>query len=360
MDQRNGLADRLFDAEDRVRELEDRQDNQNQNQANMANNGNQDDDDFDEVRGLDNLIRPTKFSGFSDEDARAHLSRFDKWCDLKNHGEEARRRAFSLLFDENALTWYERLDDEVKENWQQLRDAFRNKYDTDESRENQHRSFIERRQLPTESTFTYIKEMQKLGNKLDRTEADIILNIVNGLLPAIRDKLLFCDVSTFAKLERAARAAESISKTEKGVSTVDPIKSVSDPVVKQLMSADRVAREAISETLAELTTAIRDMKKANKGIARDVSAAVGAQLDNAVPPPPPPVSRNNNNNRQGNSMPPMRRNWPARTATGRVQMSGACFYCNTPGHRIVDCRKRKADEMRNSVQRPGLNTRGPA
>lgn len=280
----------------------------------------------DPFRGLDSLIRPSVFNGYSSEDAQGHLDKFNLWTELREIQEDdiRKRQAFALLLRENALAWYKTLREDTINNWDALVHAFRERFTAPEMKMTQNRDLMERKQAPSESVDEYMKQMQKLANSVGKPETDIVYTIIQGFKPAIRDKLLMSDITSYNQLERLARAAERCV----GSHTSD---SSTDALAKTLMAADKSKNDAFTSVMKEMVNVLRD------SYSKPVNAATALQGDNsALQTQAPPIVQ-------------------SRTTTGRARFQGNCFYCKKPGHRAADCRMRKADEMRNSVQKPTLN-----
>lgn len=347
----NEALDRILQGEERIDELL----QQIQEVPNMADPQDNAVDDELNVRGLEALIRPTKFTGYTSDDTQDFLDKFDGWAELKNYDNARRLRLFPRLLESVAKNWFEDLEEDVQDNWDQLRAAFEGKFNAPDAKMSRYRQLRQRRQKKDESVEEYIKSMQKLGSSLGKAEQDLIYSIIEGLSDPIKDQLALHDITSFGQLDRLAQAAEDRVNRGKGSVNEASKAGPEAAVVKQLLATEKANRETLVTLLTEIASTINDVKRAQKNLTHEVNVVADNQTVLSRR-----QQRNNNGFQPNNRMPPMQPNWAPRTATGRPMMRGPCFYCQKAGHRIADCQKRKADEMRGSSQRPGLNNRGPA
>ena len=69
-------------------------------------------------------LRPTSFNGLASEDADLFLS-YSEFCNMDDQGKA---RIFRLMVEQVAEVWYNSLPEAVRVNWQQLQEAFNQKY----------------------------------------------------------------------------------------------------------------------------------------------------------------------------------------------------------------------------------------
>ena len=287
---------------------------------------------IDPLHALDSLIRPGEFNGYSNEDASAHLEKFESWIALKGIQDEHRMaRAFRLLMRENALAWLKSLEQNVVNNWDALRDAFITKFAAPENKMTKNRDLMERKQGPNESVDEYIKQMQKLANYLEKSETDVVYMIIQGFRPSIKEKLLMTDITNFQQLERLARVAER---------SLASASSTDDVVLKSLMAAEK----SRSDTFTDVTSKLISLLDKKIDVNNVATPSVQPQYVQVQPQATDRTTTGRPRQRPG----------------GPVRIQGNCWFCQKPGHRSRDCRARKADEMRNSVQKPNLNQNGSA
>ena len=73
-------------------------------------------------------LRPASFKGLASEDADHCMKRFLSYSEFCNMDDQRKARIFRLMVEQAAQVWYNSLPEAVRENWQQLQEAFNQKY----------------------------------------------------------------------------------------------------------------------------------------------------------------------------------------------------------------------------------------
>ena len=200
-------------------------------------------------------FRPPTFKGLANEDADRWLKRFTSYADYCNMDNEKKSRAFRLMVDGAAEVWLNGLADAVKQDWDQLRAAFTEKYINANNvawlKEQGLLARVQGRQEPVE---VYITDVRQKCNQLQKGEMETKSIILRGLLPEIKAFVIGHQPETLDDLEAKARLAESIES------------------MKPKPNYDRVnmMQEAYDKNLGDLSKSISDLQETVRQQNRDI------------------------------------------------------------------------------------------
>ena len=130
-------------------------------------------------------VHVTKFADHSHEDPNKFLDELDSYLILHGirlNAADRRCAALHLHLTGPALSWYQRLTDQVKFNWQALRYAFLQRYN---DMERTYRTDIEKFHSlalqPTQRIEDFYAVVLDLGTRLQLTDRDIMYRFIAGL-----------------------------------------------------------------------------------------------------------------------------------------------------------------------------------
>lgn len=130
-------------------------------------------------------VHITKFAGHSHEDPNKLLDDLDSYLILhgiKMNVTDRRCVALHLHLTGPALSWYQRLDDQVKYNWQALRNAFLQRYnDMERTYSTDIEKFHSLTLKPAQHIEDFYSIVLNLGTRLQLGVRDIMYRFIAGL-----------------------------------------------------------------------------------------------------------------------------------------------------------------------------------
>lgn len=243
-------------------------------------------------------MRPTMFNGKKTEKARQWWSAFDRYANFAGIEGENKAQLLGMMLSGIALLWYDALPDDVKEDPEQLEEAFREKYiDAAPDRLQHHIDAMAKSQQDSETVEEYAAEAKTRLHNLGFNAAQQISIIINGLRPDIRSVVLqhlpFETVD--ALVSKAKNVEQALKNYVKGLPTTEKKEAPKEDGVK----------EAIQKLTANVTAMQRAMEsKDQRGNGN------GA----------PRYQQHRGNPRQDGP-------------------SKRCYLCNSPGHLQRDCQQ---------------------
>lgn len=144
-------------------------------------------------------------------DASLWLRRFDIYTKAKGLNDEQIITTFPLYMKNAAILWFDSLAEETKGNLANLKKAFLSRYSPLSAggwREIE--EFISRKQQPHESVEEFAEAVNRLGSKVEKTDADKKEVIIRGLHPQIRQYVLTHEHDTLKKVMENALKAQSL------------------------------------------------------------------------------------------------------------------------------------------------------
>ena len=162
------------------------------------------------------FINPTFFSGLPTEDPRDWLTYLQDWVKYKNLNESAQARLLPLLFKGAARSWFIQLDDDQKDTFDHLKEAFEKRYfPTDLSKWQTMSDMWSRKQSKKESVDDYVTAVLKMARVANMDDKDTQrYAIIKGLLPDIRRHVLQQNPDSLAAVIAAAKVAEQSMRTD--------------------------------------------------------------------------------------------------------------------------------------------------
>ena len=152
-------------------------------------------------------LKLEKFSGKSNEDAKSWLMQFAQYSTCYGLDAETKANVFSFHLQDHARIWYNSLSDSIKNNWQSLEAAFKQRFTED--RDTLDLSILQINQSVNETVLDYLCRLQKNAALNPKVDEDLLLAIaVNGLRSEIRQIVINKEPKNFADLRRFATIAE--------------------------------------------------------------------------------------------------------------------------------------------------------
>lgn len=133
--------------------------------------------------GPSKAVHITKFAGHSHEDPIKFLDKLDSYLILHRiemNATDRRCAALQLHLTGPALSWYKRLDDQVKYNWQALRNAFLQRYNVME-RTYSTGKFHSLNLKPAQRIEDFYSVVLNLGARLQFADREIMYRFIAGL-----------------------------------------------------------------------------------------------------------------------------------------------------------------------------------
>ncbi len=228
---------------------------------------------------------PTPFYGYSTDDPKAFIDRFNTYATLQSMEDGRKISACRMLLQGPADIWYLSLPEASKATWEAFKTAFLEAFGGSETQWLLEQKMEDRKMLPGETVETYINDVRKLGNRAGASDTDIKRALVRGLTPELR---------SFVISQNPKTLDETISKIKIG----------------ETAKVGEGSAALNSATVKELKTHLQkwedDQKKALASIKMDIKEA----------------SPYNGGSMDRNSM--------------------RCFNCNMPGHFAKECTMRPA------------------
>ena len=295
-------------------------------------------------------LRPSSFRGQVNEDANRWLKRFLSYAEYCNMNNQKKVRIFRLMLEGAAEVWYNGLPNAIRGNWDQLENAFTEKYiDANHLNWLKEQGLFARVQAPGENVESYVTDVRQRCNQLQKGDAETRSIIIRGLLPAIKAFAIGQQPETLDDLETKANLAESI----------EDIKPRSLPVDKVNM-----IQETYDKGIGELTAALNRMRDEVRQQARDMQYL----RNNLRFQTPSRRFSDPSFNTRGNYQPYCQRCNKAGhnpgNCTRRPQPGDlTCYFCNRRGHLKRNCpelgKTRIGLQLRqnfsSSNNRPSLN-----
>ena len=284
-------------------------------QANQNENENQNDNEEQEANEERNLrvikteaAKPFTFSGSTD-DVKDFFERFNECCHFNNWRANETTRALPLYLKGDAKVFYRTLEQEVKDDMQQLEERFIEKFDTPESRWQLRTELFSLRQ--SDDLDAYISKLTSITQKLntdDQTKLDLF---IQGLKPSLKKHILMSQPRDFEAAVRTAKMKDSFTDDTKMDKLVDKFSKLMNEQTERLNYIQHpAARRANEPGYGRRTYTDRDFQELQEEVRR--------LKRNKYRPPFPP-------------------NYPRSTRTTNAQV--VCNYCYRVGHTSHTCRR---------------------
>ena len=180
-------------------------------------------------------LRPAAFKGLASEDADRWMKRFLSYSEFCNMDDQRKTRIFRLMVEQAAEVWYNGLAEAVRNNWQQLHDAFTQKYiNANNLNWLKEQGLFARVQGHGESVESYITDVRQRCSQLQKGEAETRSIILRGLLPGIKAFVIGQQPANLEEVELKAKLAESIENLKPKDTSSDRVNLMQDTYNKSL------------------------------------------------------------------------------------------------------------------------------
>ena len=180
-------------------------------------------------------LRPASFKGLASEDADRWMKRFLSYSEFSNMDDQRKARIFRLMVEQAAEVWYNSLPEAVRGNWQQLQEAFNQKYiNANNLHWLKEQGLFARVQGREESVESYITDVRQRCSQLQKGEAETRSIILRGLLPGIKAFVIGQQPADLEEVELKAKLAESIENLKPKDASSDRVNLMQDTYNKSL------------------------------------------------------------------------------------------------------------------------------
>ena len=251
-------------------------------------------------------VQPKPFSGSTNTDIFAFLTKFDRFAAFFAWDEPKRLQALPLFLEGRALGFYDTLPEQTRNSFQLLQAALRNHFSPPSLRMLERTALNQRRMREGETLDTYTDDVNAKCRRLNLADADCLQIFVQGLKNDLKEYVLLQQPLTFLEAQNAAQLKQAASQS---VSTNTSLENlITDSVRKIQLSNSVAALQPQPSEVSELKREINSLR---------------SQLRNLT------MEQHDYNTRKNGYS--FRNNGRG----GKTQLT--CFRCNRAGHIMRDC-----------------------
>lgn len=191
------------------------------------------------------------FQGLASEDAQTWWNRFERLSNFHKWSAQKRGDAFLLYMRGPAETWAKTLDSAILHDDAQdstkLKDAFVKKFSHKATTFLLETKFHERKMAPSESVEHFVRDLQDIGQKLDKSDAEIQSQFLRGLTPRLKTLVLVQSPETLTDATQLAMVAETVNKEQQQaekVSVESAMALLTDKMSSLTSKLDTVQKDA--------------------------------------------------------------------------------------------------------------------
>ena len=181
-------------------------------------------------------IRNLRFTG--EGDPISFLDKFELFTAFQKKNARQKAAMLPIYFEGVALTWYKELPEEIKKDYEDLKDAFLNRFNSPDLKWVREQKVLERSQGPQESVDQYLNDMNTLCSTLEKEPNERMSLTLKGLRPEIKKFVITNRPKSLSELESWARLAYQL-----GIGATDSASEL-------LLQETRGLREEINELKA--------------------------------------------------------------------------------------------------------------
>ena len=204
--------------------------------------------DYDQQKEIISLLtaflrKPTSdhvqlpaFNGEESDDIGIYFEDLDAIAEFHGWNEKAKVDAIPLTLHKHAKMFYLTLPDNVRRNYQNVRNAFKNHFDPPEIKWQKRNQLYSSKQ-ESKTLEEFINELDTLAFKVgvaDETKRDIF---INGLKNNLKQYVLLKQPFTYADAISAARLKNSISGDSEEITVLKEIKEIIEIMAKQQITS---------------------------------------------------------------------------------------------------------------------------
>ena len=292
-------------------------------------------------------VQPEVFSGQDPaQDAQHWLERLRLYSEANDYTPIQTILLFTLLLRDVAERWFRSLDQNVREDWELLKNAFLQEYHKAPSLWLIRQKLATRKLLPNEDINKYINDIMKWCTKLNCKEESIMAYLVNGLTPSIRAKIIQSDPQTLTQVMKSLRLAEACRAIESNSARIKMCNS--DDISERNLDLCKATIDTVNERLTPLTEKLETVLNLHQQAPNDVMC--GRQIDVSTTAPLVDVNTTAQrysmavaqsapwNNRRTPVTPIKTQTIaPRRFQNNAQRTSSVCYGCGRAGHFMRDC-----------------------
>ena len=185
---------------ERIDNITTTQRNVQQNVQQIRNNG-----------GEMNDVKNT-YSGYSAEDGRSWLEKYEAKGQIHGWNDQRKAQGFRLGLTGPAEVWYQELPQATKGDYTALRQAFRDKFITQQNRWVLEGILQRRKQGSNETVEAYSADMRRYFFQLEKGPVERLTLYVNGLRDGIKVFVMGQNPDNLEDAEKAARLGETVAE----------------------------------------------------------------------------------------------------------------------------------------------------
>ena len=137
--------------------------------------------------------------------AAEFISKFDSYKRINKWDDNEAALNFHLFLTDGPANWYTTLANDVKEDYNLLKDSFLTNFDSDKNSFYNTLSMFSRQQKPNESVDTYLTDLYKLFSNTDFSDTHKQIIFIKGLKPNLRDFTITSRPSTLLEAVQTAK-----------------------------------------------------------------------------------------------------------------------------------------------------------
>ena len=161
------------------------------------------------------LKPPKHFKGTDDPHIGDFFQQFDRYVKFNKLTDDERTLAFPSCLDGPALQYYESLPNEVRTNFDNLKNAFNEKFEPARMRVFRRAKLNSRKMSPTESLEDYTLAICNESRRLELTDAETMQIFIQGLSNKLKEYVLLQNPATLQDARNAAESKDFALKTIK-------------------------------------------------------------------------------------------------------------------------------------------------
>ena len=189
-------------------------------------------------RGMSVTLKLDKFSGIDNENAHVWLRQYLQYCTIYNILDDQKHNILPFHLTTHAKIWYNSLPDDVRSNWEVLKEAFLKRFSAENTQNDL--SILQISQSETESVNDYLSKIQKSAAFNDKLNTELLVAIaVNGLKTEIRKIVLNKEPKSIEQVRHAATLAEK----SLNLPSITSINTLKDTMVNEIQTLRQEIQE---------------------------------------------------------------------------------------------------------------------
>lgn len=217
------------------------------------------------------FYKPTKFSGAIHENVDSFIQKYNKASNINGWSPEQKKSFLAIYLQNTASTFLDNYEKSYPVNtWDQLEQALRLEFEPTAQAHMLRTMLEKRKQLPDESTASYINDAENLCKRIDpqMSQSEISHTIMKGLKPEIARYVGMLDNTNLENLKRNIRKYESIEFMINGKTTQSP-DDIRAQITKEHINA--IDDNKTKKQLEQLTTQMTNLETIIKNLSQNLN-----------------------------------------------------------------------------------------